>query len=184
LTPTSYVVLGLLATLGPSTPYEMEQQVDLSLGHFWSFPHSQLYSEPVRLAERGLVEEAREQGGRRRRTFTLTGAGRTALQDWLGAQDEPPAGTELRDLGLLRLFFGAAARDAQGRRRQRPGAGACPPPDAGAVRGPRQGRRRAPRRGDPAAGHGVRARGRGVLGQPGRRRTGSGGPGLPGCRPG
>jgi DNA-binding PadR family transcriptional regulator len=111
LTPTSYVVLGLLATLGPSTPYEMEQQVDLSLGHFWSFPHSQLYSEPVRLAERGLVEEAREQGGRRRRTFTLTGAGRTVLQDWLSTQDEPPAGTEIRDLGLLRLFFGAAARE-------------------------------------------------------------------------
>ena len=111
LTPTSYVVLGLLATLGPSTPYEMEQQVDLSLGHFWSFPHSQLYSEPVRLAERGLVEESREQGGRRRRTFTLTDAGRTVLQDWLSTQDEPPAGTEIRDPGLLRLFFGAAARD-------------------------------------------------------------------------
>ncbi len=109
LTPTSYVVLGLLATHGPSTPYEMEQQVDLSLGHFWSFPHSQLYSEPSRLAERGLVEETREQGGRRRRTFTLTGAGRTALQDWLAEQDRT-AGTEIRDLGLLRLFFGAAAR--------------------------------------------------------------------------
>lgn len=109
LTPTSYVVLGLIATHGPSTPYELEQLVDLSLGHFWSFPHSQLYSEPARLAERGLVAESREEGGRRRRTFSLTEAGRTALQDWLGAQPEP-AGTEIRDLGLLRLFFGAAAR--------------------------------------------------------------------------
>ena len=109
LTPTSYVVLGLLATNGPSTPYELEQLVDLSLGHFWSFPHSQLYSEPARLAERGLVDEAREEGGRRRRTFSLTEAGRAALQDWLAAQDEP-TGTEIRDLGLLRLFFGAAAR--------------------------------------------------------------------------
>jgi PadR family transcriptional regulator, regulatory protein AphA len=110
LTPTSYVVLGLLATSGPSTPYEMEQLVDLSLGHFWSFPHSQLYSEPGRLAERGLVDETREQGGRRRRTFTITAAGRTALQDWLGSQEQSPSGTEIRDLGLLRLFFGAAAR--------------------------------------------------------------------------
>lgn len=109
LTPTSYVVLGLLATHGPSTPYEMEQLVELSLGHFWSFPHSQLYSEPARLAGRGLVEETREQGGRRRRTFALTQAGRTALQDWLG-EGHGPAGTEIRDLGLLRLFFGAAAR--------------------------------------------------------------------------
>jgi DNA-binding PadR family transcriptional regulator len=113
LTPTSYVVLGLLATIGPCTPYEMEQQVDASLGHFWSFPHSQLYSEPARLAERGLVEEQREEGGRRRRTFTLNDAGRQALQDWLSVPpgEGPPAGTELRDLGLLRLFFGAVARD-------------------------------------------------------------------------
>jgi DNA-binding PadR family transcriptional regulator len=115
LTPTSYVVLGLLASLGPCTPYEMEQHVDASLGHFWSFPHSQLYSEPVRLAERGLVEEHREEGGRRRRTFTLTGAGRQALQDWLAAPqgDAPSAApaTEIRDLGLLKLFFGAVARD-------------------------------------------------------------------------
>ena len=112
LTPTAYVVLGLLATNGPSTPYEMEQFVDLSLGHFWSFPRSQLYSEPARLAERGLVEESREEGGRRRRRFSLTDAGREALQDWLGEQG-PPSGTEIRDLGLLRLFFGAAARDEQ-----------------------------------------------------------------------
>ena len=97
------------ATHGPSTPYDLEQQVDLSLGHFWSFPHSPLYSEPARLAERGLVEESREQGGRRRRTFTLTDAGRTALQDWLGEQG-PPTATEIRDLGLLRLFFGGSAR--------------------------------------------------------------------------
>jgi DNA-binding PadR family transcriptional regulator/catechol 2,3-dioxygenase-like lactoylglutathione lyase family enzyme len=109
LTPTSYVVLGLLATQGPSTPYEMEQLVDVSLGHFWSFPHSQLYGEPARLTERGLVAESREEGGRRRRTFTITDDGRRVLQDWLAAPGEP-SGTEIRDLGLLRLFFGAAAR--------------------------------------------------------------------------
>jgi PadR family transcriptional regulator, regulatory protein AphA len=112
LTPTSYVVLGLLASRGPSTPYEMEQHVDASLGHFWSFPHSQLYSEPARLAERGLVRESREDGGRRRRTFTLTEAGREALQDWLGEPGAGAAGTEIRDLGLLRLFFAAAARSS------------------------------------------------------------------------
>src|SRR5688500_4696465 len=89
----------------------MEQFVAVSPGHFSSIPHSQLYSEPGRLAERGLVEEAREPNGRRRRTFTLTDAGRAALQDWLGTPDEFPGGTEIRDLGLLRLFFGAAARD-------------------------------------------------------------------------
>ena len=109
LSPTSYVVLGLLALLGPSTPYEMEQWVDGSLGHFWAFPRSQLYSEPGRLATAGLVAEDREDTGRRRRRFTLEPAGRVALQSWLATPDGH--GTEIRDLGLLRLFFGSAAAD-------------------------------------------------------------------------
>lgn len=107
LTPTSYVVLGLLDALGPSTSYDLEQAVAGSVGHFWSFPRSQLYSEPNRLAEHGLVQLEREQTGRRRRTLTLTTAGREALQAWLATAGE--ADTEIRDLGLLKLFFGSAA---------------------------------------------------------------------------
>jgi PadR family transcriptional regulator, regulatory protein AphA len=106
LTPTGAVVLGLLSLLGPSTAYEMEQMVDSSLGHFWSFPRSQLYSEPTRLLAQGLVAEKREEAGRRRRTFRLTAAGRAALREWLAAPTTQ--GSEIRDLGLLRLFFGSA----------------------------------------------------------------------------
>ena len=54
LTPTSYLVLGLLAREGPSTPYDLEQHVRATLGNFWSFPHTLLYSEPPRLAALGL----------------------------------------------------------------------------------------------------------------------------------
>jgi hypothetical protein len=36
---------------------------------FWSFPHTLLYSEPPRLGTLGLVTEAREAEGRRRRVF-------------------------------------------------------------------------------------------------------------------
>jgi PadR family transcriptional regulator, regulatory protein AphA len=109
LGPTSYLVLGLLRSVGPSTPYELEQWVDASLGHFWSFPHSQLYAEPSRLAAAGLVHESREASGRRRRTLTVTDAGRRALEEWLAE----PVGTpsEIRDLALLKLFFGSAAAD-------------------------------------------------------------------------
>lgn len=110
LTPTSYVVLGLLEALGPSTSYDLEQAVAGSVGHFWSFPRSQLYSEPARLAAHGLVDEEREAAGRRRRTLTLTSTGRAALQAWLAQPVE--AGTEIRDLGLLKLFFGSAAASA------------------------------------------------------------------------
>lgn len=103
LTPTSYLVLGLLAREGPSTPYELERHVGATLGNFWSFPHTLLYSEPARLTGLGLVTETREQDGRRRRVFTITEAGRHALGAWLDRPHAEP--TELRDLGLLQLFF-------------------------------------------------------------------------------
>ena len=103
LTATSYLVLGLLAREGPSTPYDLERHVRATLGNFWSFPHTLLYSEPPRLQTLGLVTETRETEGRRRRVFTITAAGVDALGAWL---DQPSgAPTELRDLGLLQLFF-------------------------------------------------------------------------------
>ena len=103
LTPTSYLVLGLLAREGPSTPYDLERHVRATLGNFWSFPHTLLYTEPTRLAGLGLVTEERETEGRRRRVFAITAAGISALQAWLERPSDAP--TELRDPGLLQLFF-------------------------------------------------------------------------------
>ena len=114
LTPTSYLVLGLLAREGPSTPYGLERQVEATLGNFWSFPHTLLYSEPARLEALGLVTETRESQGRRRRTFAITPAGLEALTAWLGRPVH--RATELRDLGLLQLFFmDLASEDARAR---------------------------------------------------------------------
>lgn len=107
LTPTSYLVLGLLAREGPSTPYELERHVRATLGNFWSFPHTLLYSEPPRLASFGLVDEVRETTGRRRRVFATTTAGEAALRAWLDRPSNEPS--ELRDPGLLQLFFGDLA---------------------------------------------------------------------------
>ena len=107
LTPTSYLVLGLLAREGPSTPYDLEGHVRATLGNFWSFPHTLLYSEPNRLAGLGLVVEERETAGRRRRMFAITAAGQDALKAWLDTPADQP--TELRDPGLLQLFFGDLA---------------------------------------------------------------------------
>jgi DNA-binding PadR family transcriptional regulator len=104
LTPTSYLVLGLVGGLGECTSYDMKAAVNRSIGHFWTFPHSQLYAEPARLADLGLLESDTEESGRRRRTYRLTKAGRHALDAWLG---EPTASTTgIRDLALLKLFFG------------------------------------------------------------------------------
>jgi DNA-binding PadR family transcriptional regulator len=79
------------------------------LGNFWSFPHTLLYSEPARLESLGLATEARETDGRRRRMFAITPSGLEALAAWLGRPVH--ASTELRDLGLLQLFFMDLASD-------------------------------------------------------------------------
>jgi DNA-binding PadR family transcriptional regulator len=79
--------------------------VAASLGNFWSLQHAQLYSEPERLTAAGYLSERREQAGRRRRHYRVTPKGARALRDWLA---EPTAElTELRDLALLKVFFGA-----------------------------------------------------------------------------
>ena len=126
LSSSAYVVLGLLATYGPATPYDLKRWVDASIGYFWSFPRAQLYVEPERLAQLGMLTERRESSGRHRRVFSLTDAGRQALQDWIRAPDSAPV--ELRDPGLLKLFFGgvvetadvlALARDQQAQHAER-----------------------------------------------------------------
>src|SRR6476659_3724858 len=105
LTDTSYAVLGLLEMCEPATPYQLKQIAQISVFHFWSIPHTQLYTECARLAEAGLLDERREEGGRRRRVYSLTAAGRTALERWRG--DPHAALYDLRDPGLWKLFFGA-----------------------------------------------------------------------------
>lgn len=107
LTPTSYLVLGLVGHLGRATPYDLKKAVASTIGGFWSVPHSQLYAEPSRLASLGLLHEEQEEGGRRRRTYTLTERGRAELDEWLATPTDEA--TELRDPALLKLFFGGQA---------------------------------------------------------------------------
>ena len=71
LRPVSFIVLGMLATAGPMTSYELEHNARVSVGFFWPFPHSQLYAEPRKLVEAGLVDVESEEGGRRRRVCPL-----------------------------------------------------------------------------------------------------------------
>ena len=105
LTPTSFVVLGLIDGVGEATPYELKRAAATRLGDFWSLAHSQLYAEPERLARGGYLSEQREHSGRRRRRYALTDAGRRALREWL--EDPHTDAYELRDPGLLKLALGA-----------------------------------------------------------------------------
>lgn len=108
LTPTSFIVLGLLAATEEATPYDLKQMVAVSVGNFWSLQHAQLYTEPERLANAGYLSERREDSGRRRKHYAITPKGREALSLWVGEPTEKPV--EPRDLAMLKVFFGADPR--------------------------------------------------------------------------
>ena len=106
LSPTSFIVLGLLERLGRGTPYELKRAATESVGNFWSVPHSQVYAEPERLERAGLLTSEQEAGGRRRRVYALTAAGRRALEQWRTTPVQDGR-AELRDPSLLKLHMGA-----------------------------------------------------------------------------
>lgn len=103
LSPTARVILALLK-LAPLTGYDIKRTTDVSTRYFWRASYGQIYPELRALEESGLVG-AREEphGRRRRRVYELTSRGEQVLAGWL--HDETDL-FELRDEGLLRLFFG------------------------------------------------------------------------------
>jgi DNA-binding PadR family transcriptional regulator len=111
LSPTARVILGLLA-LGDRTGYDMKQTIDRSTRFFWGASYGQIYPELRRLEAAGLVVSREEpRGGVQRRAFELTEAGRAELDAWLTA--DGPDRFEIRDEGLLRLFFGDLVGDEE-----------------------------------------------------------------------
>src|SRR5947209_17973212 len=64
LTPTAYLVLGLIRLAGEATPYDLKRMAS-SLSGLWTLRHDQVYRETERLARSGLLSEEREEHGRR-----------------------------------------------------------------------------------------------------------------------
>jgi DNA-binding PadR family transcriptional regulator len=102
LTTSSYAVLGLLA-IRPWAAYELTQQATRSLRFAWPKSERLLYAEPKKLVEHGLATTHDESVGQRSRTvYTITDAGRAALETWTKTTPQPPA---LEAEALLRLLF-------------------------------------------------------------------------------
>jgi PadR family transcriptional regulator, regulatory protein AphA len=105
LSATGRVILGMLA-IRPQSGYEIKSLVDDSTRFFWAASYGQIYPELHRLADAGLIEgRSRPQGGRKRTVYRLTRGGRRELRAWL---ERPAEVLELRDEGLLQLFFSGA----------------------------------------------------------------------------
>jgi DNA-binding PadR family transcriptional regulator len=105
LSPTAYVILGMVSR-EPRSGYEIKARVDNSTRFFWAASYGQIYPELRRLAAEGLVEGSdAPRGGRRRMVYAITEHGRAALVEWLR---RPPETFEMREEGLLKLFFADA----------------------------------------------------------------------------
>jgi DNA-binding PadR family transcriptional regulator len=102
LSATAYVILGMVSR-EPRSGYEIKALVDNSTRFFWAASYGQIYPELKRLSEAGLVEGVDAPRGERRRTvYAITKAGKAELKEWLR---QPPEISEMREEGLLKLFF-------------------------------------------------------------------------------
>jgi DNA-binding PadR family transcriptional regulator len=104
LTGTSYALLALLAEFGEMTSYDIKQAMESSIQNFWPVPHTTAYEEPARLAAAGYLSARQEEGGRRRRVYSLTESGQKALAEWAAEPDSTPP--QLRDEAMLKVFAG------------------------------------------------------------------------------
>jgi PadR family transcriptional regulator AphA len=105
LSPTAYVILGFVRN-EPRSGYEIKALVDNSTRFFWAASYGQIYPELKRLSEAGLITGSDSPtGGRKRTVYEITADGEEELRAWLR---QAPETFEMRDEGLLKLFFANA----------------------------------------------------------------------------
>src|ERR671910_2463256 len=110
LSATAKVILGMLAAR-PRSGYEIKTLVDSSARFFWAASYGQIYPELKRLEDAGLITGAdASQGARQRTVYKLTAKGKRAAREWI---EGAPQVFELRDEGLLELFFAGAIEPAR-----------------------------------------------------------------------
>jgi PadR family transcriptional regulator, regulatory protein AphA len=105
LSATAYVILGMVSR-EPRSGYEIKAVVDNTTRFFWAASYGQIYPELKRLSKAGLVEGVDASTGDRKRTrYAITADGEGELKNWLR---QPPETVEMREEGLLKLFFAGA----------------------------------------------------------------------------
>jgi PadR family transcriptional regulator, regulatory protein AphA len=105
---TRFLILGLLSE-APMSGYDIAHLTKLRFRFFWSESYGQIYPELKRLSAEGLIEGSAGGGGRGKRQWTLTEAGRAALEAWL-ADSESSDTARLET--LLKVYFSFASPKA------------------------------------------------------------------------
>jgi PadR family transcriptional regulator AphA len=99
-----YTLLGLLQ-YRPLTGYDLKQTMDKSTVHFWHAKLSQIYTTLKALEAEGWVKSTVKEQAERpdRRVYSITPAGRRALQQWLAEPDMELS--PKKETLILKVFF-------------------------------------------------------------------------------
>lgn len=106
LKPPAFLMLGMVR-LGARSGYAIKKAADASTHFFWPTSLAQVYPQLAELERQGLVRRSEDPyGARARSSYAISEKGENALLEWLTSPREAP--TQLRDEGVLRLFFADA----------------------------------------------------------------------------
>lgn len=102
-----YLILGLLM-LYPMTGYELQQFIRKNLALICSHSAGSIQTALAKLEKDGKITAFETAEGRRRKkTFTITQAGRDAFSAWVA---QPMQADKVKNMELSRLFFAGLAR--------------------------------------------------------------------------
>lgn len=105
-----HLILGLLM-LSPMTGYELQQFIKQNLALICSHSAGSVQTALAKLEREGRVTAAESAEGRRRKkTFSITPAGRAAFSDWVA---QPMQADKVKNMELSRLFFLGLASPAE-----------------------------------------------------------------------
>lgn len=97
-----HALLGFLTT-EPASGYRLAQEFGDSMGWFWFASHSQIHPELQRMEREKLIRSERaDEGGRGKRIYSITPAGRAEFDRWLCEDTVYPP---VRDPERIRLIF-------------------------------------------------------------------------------
>jgi DNA-binding PadR family transcriptional regulator len=107
------VILGLLL-LAPQTLYSLNKQFERGISLFYRASYGSLQSALKSLLVKGQVSFVEGiEGGRNKKTYSITTAGRDAFDQWMTA---PVSGGDLEVAMLSKLFFLGLVQDRDVRR--------------------------------------------------------------------
>lgn len=85
------------------TGYDIKKEIESKIGNFYKVSHGRLYPTLKKLADKSfLTMNEQMQGGRQKKYYKATEAGKAMFFEWLSSPVDPNAGVEAQ---LVHIFF-------------------------------------------------------------------------------